>query len=92
MIQFDPNLPQITSTKPKVSWTSSEYAYYECMLDGVQRISCGRGTSGDMTISVSTGPHTFSVRGTDSYNNVGEWKQYSFDVGKATQHSVLYFT
>ena len=91
MIHFDPSLPQVTSRNPKISWNSSEYAYYDCILDGVQS-PCDQGTSGDMTFSVSKGPHTFSVRGTDNYGNVGEWKRHSFNVGKATRHSVLDFT
>ena len=85
MINFDPNLPTRTSGNPKVQWTSSEFAYFECDLDGLQTIVCGQGTSGDMTFGVSKGPHTFSVRGTDRYRNVGEWKRYKFNVGKETQ-------
>lgn len=81
-IQFDPNLPRKTSLKPKVTWTSSETADFECDLDGAQKISCGQGLAGELTFGVSKGPHTFSVRGTDKHGNVGEWKRYNFDVGK----------
>ena len=82
MIQFSPNLPQRTSTTTKVSWSSSEFAYFQCNLDGVQTISCGQGETGDMSFPVSEGPHTFSVRGTDRYGNAGEWERYKFVVGK----------
>ncbi|XP_028410633.1 uncharacterized protein LOC114533322 [Dendronephthya gigantea] len=79
VISFDPNLPIETSRKPTMSWTSSEYAYYECDLDGEQRIPCGQGTSKDMTFEVRKGPHTFSVRGTDRNGNVGEWARHTFE-------------
>jgi hypothetical protein len=81
-IEFPPDLPKTTSTNLQVSWTSSEFAFFQCNLDGVQRISCGQGTTGDMSFRTSEGPHTFSVRGTDRYGNAGEWRQYRFDVGK----------
>ncbi len=35
-----------------------------------------------MTFGTTKGPHTFSVQGTDRNGNVGEWKRYTFDVGK----------
>ena len=82
MIQFDPNLPQKTSINPKITWTSSEFAYFECLLDSVRKIICGQGPSGQLTFGVSKGPHTFSVRGTDKNGNIGEWKRHTFEVGK----------
>ncbi|CAB3983302.1 Hypothetical predicted protein [Paramuricea clavata] len=80
VIQFDPNLPQKTSINPKMTWTSSEFAYFECLLDSVRKIICGQGPSGQLTFGVSKGPHTFSVRGTDKNGNVGEWKRHTFEV------------
>ena len=66
-----------------MTWTSSEFSNFECALDDKTRsIRCGRGTSGDWNgLSIPHGPHTFWVRGTDSFGNVGEWEPYNFEVG-----------
>lgn len=77
-------MPKKTKGNPQITWTSSEPSDYECALDNLDnRVRCGGGTSGQwIGVDIPKGPHTFWVRGTDSTKNVGDWKFYTFDVGK----------
>lgn len=82
-ILFTPGLPTKFREKPKVTWTSTEYARFECALNNNEQFrDCGRGTEGMWTKDrVSEGIHDFFVRGTDRHGNVGPTESFRFSIG-----------
>ena len=82
-IIFTPGLPTKFREMPKITWTSTEYASFECSLDDNSVFkSCGEGVKGTWTQSKSRGGfHDFFVRGTDRNGNVGPTANFRFTIG-----------
>ena len=81
-----PRLPDETNASPRLSWTSTEDARFECSLDGAAFKSCGSGLNGVWNgRNLTHGKHVFSVRGIDKNGNVGEPTKHTWNVGKCEQ-------
>ena len=83
-IIFTPGLPTKFRANPKITWTSTEYASFECGLNDNQVFkSCGQGSQGQWSNAmVPTGLHDFFVRGTDRHGNVGPVSSFRFTIGE----------
>ena len=82
-ITFDDNQPKFTFRTPRFTWTSSEFANFECSLDGFQTIEqCGSGWLGSWQRYKPDGQYELFVRGRDSNGNTGIPAKHSFRVGK----------
>lgn len=93
-VTFDPNQPTVTLRFPRFSWRSSEFARFECSLDGFVRDKqpCGSGTTGIWQIYKPDGNYTLSVRGRDTSDNTGPAVSHSFRVGKLSCFVIVDFT
>lgn len=91
-ILFTPGLPTKFRDRPRVTWTSSEYARFECSLNDQGRFRlCGKGSRGDWSrTGVPAGVHDFFVRGTDRNGNVGPIANFRFSIGKC-QSDLIFF-
>ena len=71
----------------------SEFARFECSLDGFVRGNqqCGSGTAGVWQIYKPDGNYTLSVRGRDINGNTGSVVSHSFRVGKFSCFCLLAF-
>ncbi len=68
-------------TSATFTWTSDEFAEFECSLDGLPFTACGSGTNGSAEyVDLGISDHTFRVRGTDIDQNVSTPVQRSFTV------------
>ena len=86
-ITFSGDLPESTSRNPALTWSSNEFAKFECKLEDGVIFECGEGDDGLWTgRNLNDGPHSLSVRGTDNLGNKGQFISRSFNVGKS-----LYF-
>ena len=67
---------------PRIRWTSNEYAYFECSLNGAEYSRCGNGLQGSYSRSeIPSGAHVFRVRGRDNKGNVGEPISLTIEIG-----------
>lgn len=84
-ITFSGNLPETTSRNPTLTWSSSEFATFECQLEDGVVFECGSGNEGLWTgNNLRDGLHSLSVRGTDKLGNKGQFISRSWSVGKCT--------
>lgn len=79
-LTFSDNSPETSGKNPTLTWTSSEYAKFECILDDFdKKFDCGAGINGSWTgKNLKDGRHLFWVRGTDSSNNTGPFISHSW--------------
>ncbi len=84
-ITFSGDLPETTSRNPTLTWSSSEYASFECKLEDGVIFECGSGDDGSWTGSnMKDGTHSLSIRGTDTLGNQGQFISRSWVVGEFT--------
>ena len=68
-----------------MTWSSSEYAAFECKLEDGKIFNCGSGDDGIWSgRDMSDGTHSLLVRGTDTLGNKGQFISRSWTVGKFT--------
>ena len=82
-MKVNPDTSVHNTSNPTFTWTSSEYATFECAVDDTRLYEdCGKGTGGTFTANdVPNGRHMFFIRGKDNANNYGPHVQYPFQVG-----------
>ena len=82
-ITFSGDLPETTSRNPTLTWSSNEFAKFECKLEDGIIFDCRSGEDSSWTgRNLTDGPHSLSVRGTDNLGNKGQFISRSWNVGK----------
>ncbi|CAB4028569.1 Hypothetical predicted protein [Paramuricea clavata] len=83
-ITFSGDLPETTSRNPTLTWSSSEYATFECKLEDGKIFNCGSGDDGIWSgRNMTDGAHSLSVRGTDALGNKGQFISRSWTVDES---------